>query len=485
MSLAHAAIAANRFGLGARNQDLKAIAGDPRGWLKAQLRPEPALPAPLSVLPSTEAATTAFANWLKDIGVGPGGEGLPRMGSGAPGMGMNGGAGGNKLGIEQSYVKAFGPGYAAAVGARIAVAETSERPFFERLVRFWSNHFTVSAAKPSAIVLAPVFERDAIRPHVCGRFADMLLASCRHAAMLLYLDNYISIGPNSYLAKNPGLLPDYVRNLMKGLNENLAREILELHTLGVRGGYTQADVTSLSKIITGWGYYGPNNQANGTPGRFRFLGAAHEPGTHTLLGKAYPQQGEAQGEAALRDLASHPATADHLATKLARHFIADNPPPGAIAAIAGAFRNSNGDLAATAAAIVDVPEAWAPQARKFKSPEELLISTIRALGAPRLDGQKLVALLDRMGQRPYWASGPDGWPDTEDHWISADAIWKRLEWADALSKGLAAANVDPMEIAGRALGPQLSAKTQAAIAGAESPAQGLAIFLASSDFQRR
>jgi uncharacterized protein (DUF1800 family) len=484
MSLAHAAIAANRFGLGARNKDLKVIAGDPRGWLKAQLRPETALPPPLSVLPSTEAAATAFAKWLKDIGVGPGGEGLPRMGAAAFGSGMDGGGGGNKLGIEQSYVKAFGPGYAAAVGARIAVAETSERPFFERLVRFWGNHFTVSAAKPPLIVLAPVFERDAIRPHVCGKFADMLLASCRHAAMLLYLDNYISIGPNSYLAKNPGLLPDYARNVMKGLNENLAREILELHTLGVRGGYTQADVTSLAKIITGWGYYGPY-QSNGTPGKFRFLGAAHEPGTHTLLGKAYPQQGEAQGEAALRDLAAHPATAEHLATKLARHFISDNPPASAVAAIAVAFRASGGDLAATGAAIVDAPAAWDSPPRKFKPPEEYVISTIRALGAPKLDGQKLLALLDRMGQRPYWASAPDGWPDTEGHWISADAIWKRLEWADALSKGLAAANVDPMEIADRALGPQLGAKTRSAIAGAESPAQGLAIFLASPDFQRR
>jgi uncharacterized protein (DUF1800 family) len=146
---------------------------------------------------------------------------------------------------------------------------------------------------------------------------------------------------------------------------------------------------------------------------------------------------------------------------------------------------TTGFWAATAAAIVDAPEAWAPQPRKFKPPEEFLISTIRALGAPKLDGGKLVALLDRMGQRPFWAAAPDGWPDTEDHWISADAIWKRLEWADALSKGLAAANLDPMEIAARVLGPQLSANTQSAIAGAESPAQGIAIFLASPEFQRR
>jgi len=483
MSMALAAIAANRFGLGARASDLKSIAGDPRGWLKSQLKPETRLPDPLSALPSTADATTAFAKWLKELGVGPGGEGLPRMGSSTPGAAPGAGTG-NRSGIEQSYGKAFGPGYAAAVGARIKVAESTERPFFERLVRFWGNHFTVSAAKPSVIVLAPVFERDAIRPYVCGSFADMLLASSRHPAMLLYLDNYVSIGPNSYLAQNPRLLPEYARNLMKGLNENLAREILELHTMGVRGGYTQADVTSLAKIITGWGYFGPN-QSNGIPGKFRFLEAAHEPGTHTLLGKAYAQQGEAQGEAALKDLAAHPATAEHIAAKLARHFISDNPAPGAVSRIANAFRSSNGDLSATGAALVDLPEAWAPRSGKFKAPEDYVISTIRALGAPKLDGQKLVALLDRMGQRPFWAPAPDGWPDTEDHWISADAIWKRLEWADALSKGLAAANIDPLQVADRTLGNLLGEGTRAAIKGAESPAQGLAIFLACSEFQRR
>jgi len=323
-----------------------------------------------------------------------------------------------------------------------------------------------------------------VRPHVAGRFEDMLLASCRHPAMLEYLDNYLSIGPNSPLAHHPEYLPAFLRERMKGLNENLGREILELHTLGVRSGYTQADVTTLAKIITGWSIYGPNQAPAGD--LFHFIEFAHEPGPQTLLGKTYPADGELQGRAALKDLAHHPATATHLATKLARHFIADDPPPAAVDRIAAAFTASGGDLTATAAAVVDSPEAWQPQPAKLKTPDDYLVSTVRALGGhPPLKGFQLVALLDRMGQRPYWPPGPDGWPDIQDGWIAADAVWKRLEWASTLSQGLASANVDPMTIAEAVTGPALSPATRTAIHQAESPAQGLALFLVSPDFQRR
>jgi uncharacterized protein (DUF1800 family) len=311
----------------------------------------------------------------------------------------------------------------------------------------------------------------------------MLLASCRHPAMLEYLDNYLSIGPNSPLAHNPQYLPKYLRDRMTGLNENLGRELLELHTLGVRSGYTQTDVTNLAKIITGWSLYGPN-QARGND-LFHFVDFAHEPGPQTLLFKTYPDTGEAQGVAALVDLANHPATAHHLAAKLARHFIADDPPPAAVDRIAAAYSGSGGDLAKTAAAVVDSPEAWAPQAAKLKTPDEYLVSSARALGGLPLTGEQIVALLDRMGQRPYWPPGPDGWPDIQDGWIAADAVWKRLEWATALSQRLAAANMDPTTLAEASLGPGLTPATRQAIHAAESPAQGLAIFLVSSDFQRR
>jgi uncharacterized protein (DUF1800 family) len=302
--------------------------------------------------------------------------------------------------------------------------------------------------------------------------------------MLMYLDNYLSIGPNSPLAHHPEYLPAFLRERMTGLNENLGREILELHTLGVRSGYTQADVTTLAKIITGWSIYVPN-QAPANGDLFHYIDFAHEPGPQTLLGKTYPAEGEAQGRSALKDLAHHPATATHLATKLARHFIADDPPPAAIGRIAAAYTASGGDLAATASAVVDSPEAWAPTPAKLKTPDDYLVSTVRALDGPPLKGLQLVALLDRMGQRPFWPPGPDGWSDIQDGWIGADAIWKRLEWASTLSQGMAAANMDPITIAQSALGPELSPATAQAIHAAESPAQGLALFLVSADFQRR
>ncbi|HTX47956.1 MAG TPA: DUF1800 domain-containing protein [Caulobacteraceae bacterium] len=493
MSLDQAAIAANRFGLGARPGELKTIAGDPRGWLKAQLQPEASPPPPLQALPTTAAAAGEFVKWLVALGL-TGRQGdlaklyqnrdRPGDASGGQMAAAPTDGGGQPLSVEQSYVKYFSPGYADGVEARFLTATTSQRPFFDRLSRFWANHFTISAAKPEIIALAPLFERDVVRPHVCGRFEDMLLASCRHPGMLMYLDNYLSIGPNSPLAHHPEYLPAFLRDRMKGLNENLGRELLELHTLGVRSGYTQADVTTLAKIITGWSIYGPGQTPpNGDV--FHYIDFAHEPGPQTLLGKTYPAAGEAQGRSALKDLAHHPATATHLATKLARHFIADDPPPAAVARIAAAYTASGGDLAATAAAIVDSPEAWAAPKVKLKTPDDYLVSTVRALDGPPLKGFQLIALLDRMGQRPFWAPGPDGWPDIQDGWIGADAIWKRLEWASRLSQDRAAADVDPLTIAQSALGPELSPATASAIRAADSPAQGLALFLVSADFQRR
>ena len=196
-----------------------------------------------------------------------------------------------------------------------------------RLVMFWSNHFCVSANKGPVRGMAGAYEREAIRPHVLGRFVDMLLAVERHPAMLVYLDNHVSIGPNSRAGLNRGL----------GLNENLAREILELHTLGVGGGYTQEDVTNLARILTGWTVANLANPV-GEPGRFFFAPARHEPGAWTVLGKRYGEAGMAAGEAVLRDLARHPATARHIARKLARHFVSAEPPAALVARLTPASR---------------------------------------------------------------------------------------------------------------------------------------------------
>lgn len=509
MSLQDAAIAANRFGLGARPGEIKAIAGDPRGWLKAQLTPETTPPAPIAALPTTEDATHAFNNWIASIGLkggaaaelykkraeGGGAPGAPAnmgeaaaMGSGAA-MGAPGLPPG--VSIEQSFIRTLGPRYVQGVHARMQVAVATDRPYYERLVRFWGNHFTISASKPNVVPLPAVFERDVVRGRCVGPFRDMLLASCKHPGMLVYLDNYISIGPNSYVAKHPEVLPAYLREILKGLNENLGREILELHTMGARSGYTQADVTTLARIITGWTVRQIGRPVSGDRGAdatdmFEFSRYLHEPGPQTLLGKTYEDRGLAQGEAALTDIARQPATAHFIAYKLVRHFVADEPPPGAVDRIAEVFRSTDGDLHAVSLALVDLPEAWAPGTVKMKPPEDYLTSAIRAMnGKPELTGQQLVALLDRMGQKPYYATGPNGWADIEGEWIGPDAIWKRVEWADALAKGVADAKIDPAFLAEEALGPTLTPRTLHAIKLAESPAQGLALFLTAPEFQRR
>ena len=240
--------------------------------------------------------------------------------------------------------------------ARVSHAASTDAPFVERLVQFWSNHFCISASKgPGVRIMAGGFEREAIRPHVLGRFGDMLKAVEQHPAMLIYLDNAQSIGPNSQAGRNRG----------RGLNENLAREILELHTLGVDGGYTQADVTSLARIITGWTIVDQRFAAaqpkgrpaqNLTVGTFMFAQPRHEPGQQTVLGKVYADNGLATGEEALADLARHPATARHIARKLAQHFVSETPPPALVARLEKTFRDTDGNLGAVAKALASAPE---------------------------------------------------------------------------------------------------------------------------------
>jgi uncharacterized protein (DUF1800 family) len=399
-----------------------------------------------------------------------------------------------RLSIEEEFVENFRERVSRAVGARLEAAMTSEAPVRERLVHFWSNHFTVSAAKPGAVALPPSFERDAIRPHVGGRFADMLLASTKHPGMLVYLDNWLSIGPNSQAAQNPTLarrLPGGGRPT--GINENLAREVLELHTLGVNGGYTQRDVQALAAIITGWTYERPRLRdlvservaTRSGAELFEFDETAHEPGPKTLLNRTYPQTGLAQGEAALTDLARHPSTASFLATKLCRHYIADQPPASAVARVDRAFRDTDGDLHATMEALVDCPEAWETASAKFKRPEEYALSLLRAAGLSNLPPGAGIAALAAMGQRVYAAPGPDGWSDIAESWLTPDLIWKRLEFAQAFADRIARADLDPLLAGEACLGPLLSDETRTAIRRAESAAQGLAILFAAPEMQRR
>lgn len=455
-------IAVNRFGLGAAPGDAAAAERDPRGWLMGQTRgPAPAYPQ-LAALRGSDELLKEFPRWLQKMR--------------AERNAMQGADVGAQRGVEGSFRQYFFPMLAQEVGARLAIGAATTAPFHERLTWFWANHFTVSADKPQVFALAGAFEREAIRPHVTGKFVDLLLASTRHPAMILYLDNNMSVAPGF----KPPVIADRP-NLPRpsGLNENLAREILELHTLGVNAGYTQADVTTFARALTGWTVGGLADTG------FRFAPRRHDPGPKTVLGRTYSQQGVAQGEAILRDLAAHPATAKHVATKLVRHFIADEPPPAAVERVARAFVDSGGDLPVVYAALVQSPEAWVQPLAKLKQPNEFVVSTLRMLPAAR-EGRSegFFLALNEMGQRPYFAPSPQGWPDAASAWANADGLWKRIEWSTALADRLGS-QVDPLALAEGAYGPALSDNTRLAIARAESRQQGLTLWLASPEFQRR
>lgn len=493
MSLERAALAAARFGFGARPGELRAIAGDPVGWVKAQLAPERTPPPPIAALPPAEDDVLAFGRFfvaqrLRGDNGAQLSERLERQGLSREEI--------QRLSTEDAFRQHFRARYEVASKARFDAAFATDRPVHERLVHFWANHFTISALKPQVAGLPSSFEKEAIRPHVCGRFADMLLASTKHPGMGIYLDNWSSIGPNSVWAKNPRSIPRLgfgPGGRPTGLNENLGREILELHTLGVNGGYTQADVQALAAIITGWTYERPPlryyfNDAKGArtgPQLFSFVADAHEPGDKTLMGKTYPANGVAQGEEALRDLARKPATAHFLATKLARHYIADAPPPAVIERCAQAFLRSDGDLRITMTALVDSPEAWSAPLTKFRRPEEYLIAVMRALDIASLPPGVAANACGAMGQPVWRAQGPDGWADTAGPWLSGDLVWKRIEWAEALAARVSRADLDPVGVGEGALGPLLSVETRQAVQRADSPMQGMVLLLSSPEFQRR
>ena len=461
-------IAVNRFGLGATPGELAKVGSDPRGWLAEQVnKPAPAA-AEFAKLASSSEALLAYPRWIASLGKA---RAATTDAMAAPRT------------VEQTFREQLGPAMLEEVTARLQAGASTQAPFHERLAWFWANHFAVSAEKALVFALVGSFEREAIRPHVNGRFVDMLLASSRHPAMIQYLDNHLSVR-KGWQARGLRRGKSTAFPTPTDLNENLAREILELHTLGVNGGYTQADVTEFARVITGWTVRPTMfDLAFAAPG-FHFDPDRHEPGPRVLLGKTYAQEGAAQGEAVLRALAAHPATATHIATKLARHFIADEPPPDAVARIARAFRESDGHLPSVYAALLDCPQAWEQPLAKLKTPIEYLVSCLRALPALRAaQPQALYATLRGMGQRPFFAPSPQGWPDTAEAWAGGDALWKRIEWAGIVASRVGSA-VDPAQLAA-GYGAALSEPTRRAIARAESRQQGLALWLASPEFQRR
>ncbi|AXB76642.1 DUF1800 family protein [Novosphingobium sp. P6W] len=457
------AIALNRFGLGARPDET--LSRDPKGFLLDQFGRYEARPPAWASLPGSHAIAADYIAERQEV------------------RSTQGDA---KRRARMDLRKDGRDLLRVAANARAVSALTTPTPFVERLVHFWSNHFAISADKQTVIPFAGAFEAEAIRPHVLGRFEDMLLAVERHPAMQLFLDQAQSVGPGSAFARratrrDPKKAP--------GLNENLAREIMELHTLGARAGYTQADVTEFARALTGWstaglGRGGKVRAGAGDPGSFVFRPMLHEPGTRTIMGRSYAQQGEGQALAILGALAAAPSTADHIATKLARHFVADEPPPALVARLSAAFRESSGDLPAVYRALVVAPESWAPASAKFKTPWEWLISSMRGLGMSDANEIQVAGVMLQLGQ-PVWRPGsPAGFDDVAASWAAPDALLRRVEMAQRLAARATGA-IDPRELAPKLLPGNLAPATAQAIARAESLPTGLALLLVSPEFLRR
>jgi uncharacterized protein (DUF1800 family) len=436
--------ALNGFGLGARAGEQRRI-GDPRGWLRAQLQGDaPVLRAPADASPDAIADAVRAFRTVGQVDVTARTEPEARRQA------------------RQQARRALVGIAAAESRAALTARVTAERPFVERLVAFWSNHLCVSVG--AKILVAPFagsYEREAIRPHVLGRFEDMLLASAMHPAMLVYLDNFQSVGPTSVgarAARGRGQGGQQAR----GLNENYARELLELHTLGVDGGYTQQDVQELAKILTGWtvaglaraqqqmGPVGNRRPARGRMAQgsvderlgFSFQELRHEPGVKTVLGVRYAEAGIEEGQRVIRALTRHPSTARFLATKLVAHFVSDQPPASAVERIARAYRDTDGDLRAVSAALVELPEAWTADARKFRTPQDWLVAVVRAFAAPEAGAASMPLL--RQLRHPIWSpQAPKGFGDTTQEWADPDSLLNRAELARTIARRMRAQRIDP------------------------------------------
>jgi len=425
--------AVRRFGFGRRGAE--SLPTDPRDWLADQL----AATDPLLTRPGPSFVNVALVDQRY--------------------------AEATKAGAKWFF--GFSDLFGQEMTALMQNASATDLPFRERLVWFWANHFTVSARAGNwPFGLVGAYVQEAIRPHVTGRFADLFKAVMRHPAMLYYLDNDASFGPDS---------PTGMK-WHRGINENLARECLELHTLGVDAGYTQRDVTSFAAVLTGWGVARDGD----SPG-FVFRPDRQEPGPKTLMGQTFPD-GFAGSEAALDWIADHPATQRHIATQLVRHFVADDPPPRAVARLETVLRDSRGDLTQAMLAVIDMQEAWQPLT-KFRQPAEYVVAVQRALDLPFQPGRALLDATNDLGQPFMTPLLPNGWPDTAADWVSGEALLKRADWAmnQATRTDAPAANA----VIDATLGSACSATTREAVARCANPAEALATVFASPEFMRR
>jgi uncharacterized protein (DUF1800 family) len=467
-----AAFALHRFGFGPRSGDIDRIASDPRGALLAELKPGAGQISGPDLLSSGAAARTSF-EFRQERKAARAEQKAQKMQDGAQAMapdaatppGARQEPKGGMIPVPQQI-------YLAEAKARYDVAINADVGLVERLVWFWSNHFCISADKGPTRPLCGAYEREAIRPHVLGKFSDMLVAAETHPAMLLYLDNARSIGPDSFAGVRRG----------RGLNENLAREIMELHTLGVRTGYTQNDVTNFAKVITGWTIVPPRLDPD-RGGEFWFNPRMHEPGAQTVIGRTYPDDGFEQGRKVLEALAHHPATATHIATKLARHFVADEPPAALVEKLSKRFRDSGGDLMAVTKTLVIAPESWQTPRSKLKKPGEWTMAAMRASGLAVHDVRRIVNTQNLPGEPLWRPPAPKGFSDDSAAWL--DGMAERLDIANQIGRIVGNHGQEPDEMLDAALGPLASAETRATVRLAESRPQAFALLLMAPEFQRR
>ncbi len=476
---AEAVLALHRFGLGPRPGSIAAIGADPRGALIAELERASAIAIPgLSSAKAFRAVNDANAKrQAKAILAKKEQDAKRQQMAEAPSMqapSMTEGSTPEPGEMAQKVAADAVPDpgrqiYLEEARIRTEAAFGAEIGFVERLVWFWSNHFCVSADKIRS--MSGAYEREAIRPHVLGRFTDMLLAAEGHPAMLFYLDQTISMGANSIAGINR----------TRGLNENLAREILELHTLGVRSGYTQDDVIAFANVLTGWTLVPPgDNPEHG--GEFIFNPRLHEPGAQKVLGKSYDDETVEQGRAVLRDLAAQGATATHVATKLARHFIADTPPPALVERMTKVFSDTGGDLRQVARAMVSSDEAWTQPVSKLKRPGEWVVGMVRATGITQADPKRFTDGQALLGEPLWRPPSPKGFPDDEGSWI--DGTGRRLDVANNFAERVVD-RVDPKDVIENVFGSQVTSEVMHAVGRAESRQQALALLFMSAEFQRR
>ena len=369
-------------------------------------------------------------------------------------------------------------GNAAIANTQAGFARALDNPdsFRERLVRFWADHFSVTAKNRQEALLPGTLIEDAIRPNVTGRFSNMLQAATLHPAMMIYLDQVLSVGPTSIAGKKRG----------RGLNENLARELLELHSLGVNAGYSQTDVRQMAELLTGLSVDLPNG--------FMFDPRRAEPGAETVLGISYGGEGVAPILAALHDLAMRPETAGHIARKLVVHFVSDTPDDALVAHVRAAYLKTGGDLMAVYAALLEHPGAWLEEAQKARQPYDFIVASLRAMGitgdALKQGGERpfrrfVIGPMQVMGQAVQGPPGPDGWPEDVAAWINPQGLAARINWAMDVPARLSTELPDPTMLAKRALGSRASERLLWAVARAETEREGVGLVLASAEFNRR